>query len=324
MFKNKKKSQSTIDQQNRRQGSREQSPQSRQARGDIYTSDRYTRSKTLSSYAPGINNNRGGDKEIEKSERQRIHRVKARQKQVVTILTILAFLILLIGTIIFNFTSKITVSAVSDDANIVNALSADTYIKQIDSYLGAHPASRLRFSLDLKDMTSSVAEKSPEIKYIKRASFNGLGASNFDVVFRQPIIKWQAGDQTYYVDADGASFQQNMFDEPAIELRDSALVGGLVTDGKVKISRRIMEFSGRLVSGLQQNDYQVEYLSLPEDTTRQIAVKLTGGSTEYIFSIDQSVLQQIDALDQVSNYLSETGGVAQRVDLRVSNKAYLR
>lgn len=312
MFKrNKKSSSSTLS--NRRARTGIDSPFSA-------TSNRFVRSKTLSSYVSGSNTS--SERESEKSERQRIHYVKARQKHVTAILSVLIVLILIMGTIIFNFTSKVTVSAVSSGADIVNAPQSDTYEALIKEYLGSHPSSRLRFTLNLEDLSSYLKAEAPEVKYVKRASFNGIGTSNYDIVFRQPIIKWQAGSQTYYVDAEGVSFQNNMFAEPEIELRDSSMAGGLVTDGEVKISRRILEFSGRLASGIQQQNYQIEYLILPEDTTRQIAVKIIDKPTEFIFSIDHTVTSQVEAMRQVMGYLDETGERPARVDLRVPNRAY--
>ena len=286
------------------------------------TSDKYVRSKTLSSYTPG--SNKGGGHEAEKSERRRVRQVKALQKRVITLLGILVALILLTGTIIFNFTSSVTVSAVSSDADIVNAPNDKTYETLINNYLQSRPSSRLRFSLNLADLSSHLSEDAPEVKYVKRASFNGIGTSNFEIVFREPIIKWQVGEKTYYVDSEGISFQNNMFVAPEIELRDASLAGGLINDNEIKISRRILEFSGKLVSGVHQQNYKVEYLSLPEDTTRQIALKLVDRPTEFIFSIDHPVSQQVDAMRQVVSYMNETGQGPTRIDLRVPNRAYYR
>ena len=286
------------------------------------TSDKYVRSKTLSSYSPG--SNEGGDRESEKSERRRVRRVKALQKRAITVLGVLAILVLFIGTLIFNFTSNVTINAVSASSDIVNAPEKEKYEKLIDSYLGSRPSSRLRLSLDLADLSNFLQNDAPEVKYVKRASFNGLGITNYDIVFREPIIRWQVGDKTYYVDSEGVTFQNNLFASPQIELRDASLAGGLINDGEVKISRRILEFSGRLVSSVHDQNYQVEYLSLPADTTRQIALKTTNRPTEFIFSIDQSVAQQVDAMKQAITYMDETGQGAAIIDLRVPNRAYYK
>ena len=283
------------------------------------TSDKYVRSKTLSSYTPG--SNKSGGHETEKSERRRVRHVKALQKRIITLLGVLVVLILLVGTIIFNFTSNVAISAVSSNADIVNTPNNETYEKLINNYLGSRPSARLRFSLNLGDLSNFIKEDAPEVKYVKRASFNGIGTSNYDIVFRQPVIKWQAGDKVYYVDSEGVSFQNNMFAEPNIELRDASLAGGLINDNEIKISRRILEFSGRLASSVQQQNHQIEYLSLPEDTTRQIALKMINRSTEFIFSIDHPVSQQVDAMQQVISYMDQTGQGASRVDLRVPNRA---
>lgn len=294
----------------------------RQRQVDDVVTTRFTRNKTLSSYAPG--ENRGGVKEGKKSERQRVHRIKSRRKQGVVILTLLVAMILVTAAVICNYTSKVTVSVVSSDANIVNQPNEQIYTKEINQYLQAHPIERFRFALDLKNMNSYLASKTPEVKLIKRASFNGVGTSDFALVYRQPIIKWEVGDNVYYVDQDGVTFKNNVYSDPQIELRDSSLAGGLITDKEVKISRRLLEFSGQLVSAINDKDLTVEYLTLPPDTTRQISVKLADSNTEYVFSIDQSVSLQVDALVQASSYFKAIGQAPERVDLRVPNKAYYR
>ena len=285
------------------------------------SNSRFTRSKTLSSYGSATGRGRENE-DSEQSERQRIHRVKARQKRGVAILGVLLGVTLVVGVALFNFTSKVTTSAVSTQSNIGNSTNNKAYEEIITQYLGSHPSSRFRFTLDLKDMSAYLTSKAPEVKYIKRASFNGIGISNYDLVFRQPILKWQAGQDTYYVDEDGISFQVNLFAEPAIELRDSSLAGGVVDEGGVKISRRILEFAGRLIGAIQQQGNEVEYLFLPPDTTRQIGVKLKSRPTEFIFSIDHSVAGQVDAMRQTITYLDQAGSQPGRVDLRVPDRAY--
>lgn len=288
----------------------------------LSSSGKFTRNKTLTSYYQGSNT--GGNHEIEKSERQRVHRVKARQKQVVTLLTVLVGLIFFVGLMIFNFTSNVTTSAVSDQSNIVNEPDQTVYETTIAEYLGGHPTSRFRFALNLKDLSAYVSDKRPEVKYIKSTSFNGIGTSNFDIVFRQPILKWEVDNQVYYVDSEGVSFKVNVFSDPEIELRDSSLSGGVIKNNQVKISRRILEFAGRLVAEVEGLGHKVEYLALPEDTTRQIAVKLTGRPTEFIFSIDQTVAGQVDAMQQSITYFDQTGQAPVRVDLRVPGRAYYK
>ncbi len=285
-------------------------------------SQRYRKNKTLSSYSGGTN--RGGELEGGRSERQRLHYVKARQKQTIYGLAFFGLIIIVLGIILYNYTARVTMSATSDQLDIVNAPAAARYEDSINKYLANHPAGRLRISLDKKGLERYLEHEHPEVKYVKRTSFNGLGVSNYDLVFREPIIKWQAGEHTYYVDSEGVSFQENIYKEPDINLRDASLGGGTINDGTVKLSRRILEFSGRLATSIQDKGKSIEFLTLPEDTTRQVAVKLVDSPTLFIFSIDQPVEAQVDAMMQASNYFTNAGYQPTRVDLRVPGRAYYK
>ena len=196
------------------------------------------------------------------------------------------------------------------------------YASAIESYYAARPAERFRFLLDHQSLVDHVRAEHPEVADIIMNSGSKPGEATASVLVREPIARWSIDGSFQYVDGNGVVFSRNYFDDPKLQIVDNSGVAS--ADNQLVASNRFLGFIGRVVSKSTSNGLNVQTVTIPALTTRQVAVTMKGSTTEYKLSVDRSAGQQVEDMARVARYLRSNGITPRYVDVRLSGKAFYR
>jgi hypothetical protein len=254
------------------------------------------------------------------SPRTHVHHLALKRQRLglvfVIVLGIASFLFLFL----MQFTAVVTISV--SDTTLSKQVDSDTYIKEVNNYLGIHPFSRLRFVLDqasLKDYLVSVA---PEIANVNSISFAGIGETNISLVMRHPVAGWTINNKEYLVDANGIAFEQNYFTPPSVQIVDNS--GVALQQGTTLASNTFLGFVGRIVAQSKLHGYIVKKAIIPVGTTRQLEIMIQGVVPYVKLSIDRGAGEQVEDMSRALQYLGAHGQSPSYVDVRVSGKAFYK
>ena len=199
------------------------------------------------------------------------------------------------------------------------------YSEQVVNYLNKHPLQRLRFFLNNEQLASYLqAESLAEVKTIVSAQPNSIGSATLAVKMREPIASWLIQGKRQYVDADGVVFARNYFDEPGVQIRDES--NFTHRDGQqvqAVTSRRFLQFIGQAVSYFNSNEYAVQQVIIPADTTRQAIVTLRGGYNIKM-TVDRPAGEQGEDGLRAVRYFERKRIKPEYADVRVSGRAFYR
>lgn len=252
------------------------------------------------------------------SPRTQAHHLAMRRRKIsATLLTVIAITAVL-GFLLSQFTGRVV--AVSGDSAVSRSVDALMYEQAINDYLGANPLERFRFALDMPKLTQYLTQKLPEVENVSSVSMGGIGETNFALIMRRPIAGWTIDSKQYFVDSYGIAFERNYYASPDVEIIDQS--GVSVQKGSAVASNRFLGFVGRVVALSKNSGYTVVQAIIPQDTTRQLEIRIKDVTPLVKLSIDRPAGEQIEDMSRALGYLSSHGLKPGYVDVRVSGKAF--
>lgn len=252
------------------------------------------------------------------SPRMNAHSLRRQRRLITTVL--IASIIGVCG--VFFLVSQFTAGAkVVPRGQVSAAFQAEQYEQAIQQYLGGHPLERFRFALDKQSLTASLQQSHPEIKRVSDLSADGFVGSSFSIEFRTPVVGWTIHDKSYYVDADGITFETNYFTSPSVAVVDNS--GAEVMQGEAVASARLLSFVGRVVAAAQNKAVTIREIEIPEGSTRRITVRVEGKPDVYM-TIDGGVERQVGAMVSTYAYLAQSGESPVYIDVRANGRAFYR
>lgn len=252
-----------------------------------------------------------------RSPRAHAHHLAAHRRMLGTIFIGVFGAICLLAWLLYEFTAGIHVSPTG--GVVVND---DRYDKAINQYLVEHPLERLRVLLNEGTLTEYLAQVTPEVQSVQNGGSAGFATSQFDLVFRKPVVGWLIGTNQYYVDENGVSFQVNYFDQPTVKIIDKS--GVPQTAGTTVASSRFLRFVGQAVTLAKADGITITQAVIPANTTHEIEVNSTGHAYPVKLSLDRPVGEQIEDMQHAIAYFDKRGEQPKYVDVRVSGKAYYK
>jgi hypothetical protein len=310
----RKKQQNTLRRTDRRSRSLARPQQEQFARQYAFRRNR-TLTGSLSSQVTSVNE-QGSEL---KSSRVHAHHLRKRRKHLGLLLCTVAAGMAILGYLIVQSIASVAVES-STGATVQSA----KYEKATQDYLFAHPLERFRFSLNNEQLALYLQEHgSPEVASVSPdLSFAGFGASRLTLTFREPVVAWSTNGSTVYVDGDGVAFDVNYFTTPTVKIIDNT---GIQTEGnKVLASNRFLGFIGQVIGKFKKYDYLATEISLPPNTTHQIAVSLKDVPYVIKMSVDRPVGEQAEDAKRAIVYLENQGIAAEYIDVRVSGRAFYK
>lgn len=273
----------------------------------LETAGTFRRGQTLSSYHKS---------DDETSARQKTHHLNQLRRRLAAICGIFLLSSVLILGILSQFIVSIDISS-----NV--AMNTD-YQPIINEYYDNNPLERFFFLLDPQKLLTFLQQKAPEVQRLNSVSNYGIFSTlHLDIEFRQPVAKWQIGENSYYVDGTGKPFTVNYHSEPAITIVDENNLN--IKLGETTIaSNRFLEFVGRVVSDVRMQGLEVEKATIPVGLSRELDVILKDRTYRFKLSVDRSSAEQAEDIKRIVNYLDARAIAPSYVDLRVKGRAYYR
>ncbi len=252
------------------------------------------------------------------SPRTKAHHLAMRRRKIGGILLVVVAIATIIFGLLMQFTARVSVAV--SDPSISSVIDQTAYDNAINDYLSANPLERLRFALNQGRLSDYLMQKLPEVDGLSGVQFAKIGETNFILTMRRPVAGWTIGNKQYYVDAKGIAFEHNYYANPGVEIVDQSGVG--VQDGLAIASNRFLGFVGKVVAQSKTSGYMVQQAIIPQDTTRELEVKLQNVVPLVKLSVDRPVGDQVEDMSRALHYLASHGINPSYIDVRVSGKAF--
>ncbi len=274
-----------------------------------HISDTFRRNRNLSTVSVAVSAD---------SSRIKVHHLSIKRRKLSFILLISLICIAVLVFIIVNLTASISISISS--ADLIKGVDNTRYTNLIQDYLDINPLGRVRFLLNETGLNDYMTSKAVEIKSVAQHNSVGLGITDFEIDMRKPVASWNINGKIYYVDEDGIAFEINYYSDPAVKIVDNS--GASIEAGQANISKRFLGFVGKVVSLCEKSGYSVTEAILPENTTRQLNIKLKDKSVLVKMTIDRSAEEQVSDMDRAVEHFRLSGKAPQYIDVRVDNKVF--
>lgn len=254
-----------------------------------------------------------------KTERLKAHELHQLRKRVMRILMAVLVLIGILGYLVASYTRTIVVQYSQPDA----VADKQLYAKAIDDYFASHPLERFGFALNHKQFAEELSLAYPEIKSID-ADRSWYGASeSFVLNFRKPILRWDSGGKTFYVDGQGVAFNHDYFGGQYVKVSDQSGISPTDNGGEIA-SNRLIAFLGKMVAAVNAGDKgKVTDIIIPA-STREIDLKLEGRGYVIKTHTDRDPLGQAQDIIATIKWLDDKNIKPEYIDVRVAGKAFYK
>ena len=272
------------------------------------SSTQYRRNQTLS----GVSRTSMAD-----TPRGQAHQLTVQRRKVGGIFAVVLTVVILLAILVSQLMAQVTVNL--STKQLSTSFKGESYEKAVNSYLGLHPAERLRFVLNEDALSTYVAAALPEVKSIKVSGVKDIVDTEFAVTFRQPVAGWQINGNQFYVDDAGIVFETNYYDAPTVQIVDES--GVSPEEGATVAGSRLLGFLGKVVAQAGERGYVVSQAILPAGMTRELDIQLQNVPTRVKLSTDRGAGEQVEDMARAITYLKNKNMAPEYIDVRVSGRA---
>ena len=272
------------------------------------SSTQYRRNQTLS----GVNRTPLAD-----TPRGQAHQLTVQRRKVGGIFAIVLVTVILLAILLSQLMAQVSVT--SSTKQLTTSFKGENYEKEVNNYLGLHPAERLRFALNEDALSTFVSTALPEVQSIKVSGVKDVVDTEFTVTFREPVAGWQINGKQFYVDAAGVVFETNYYGVPGVQIVDES--GVSPEEGTTVAGSRLLGFLGKVVAQAGERGYKVTQAILPAGMTRELDIQLKDIPTRVKLSTDRGAGEQVEDMSRALAYLKSKTLSPEYIDVRVSGRA---
>lgn len=256
-----------------------------------------------------------------KSPRVQKHDLHRHRRKISILLGGVSAVVLILGVLLYHVIGEVRVVSKTQISRSIDTLHYDQLVQQ---YLAIHPLERFRFTINTDGLTRYLQENgAPEIAHISKiVTHDGIGVGLMSIEFRRPVVSWSTNNTERYVDDSGTAFQRNYYPEPSVIVSDQS--GIAVKDSQVLVSNRFLGFMGKVIGQMSQHGHEVESITIPAGTTRQVEVRLKNVGYQIKFSTDRPAGEQSEDAARAIRYVDDQRLAVAYLDVRVSGRAFYR
>jgi hypothetical protein len=222
-----------------------------------------------------------------------------------------------IAIAISQFSGSVVV--VNTDTTLTKPIELQAYQKLFVEYYRKHPLERFRFMTDHARLLAWLQHEMPEVQAVHPAGTQGFGVSRYEIIARTPVAGWVVDDKRYYVDAAGATFTENHYQEPRVSVVDNS--GARVEQGAAIASGRLLSFVGRVIALSSEQGVTIDSIEIPVQSTRLVYLKGKGMPVVRM-TIDRVAAVQVNDMVAALTFLKKAGRAVEYIDVRVEGKAF--
>lgn len=249
--------------------------------------------------------------------RGKVHHLTIQRRKIGSLFALALGAVILLALLLSQLMAQVSVT--SSTKQLSSAFKSENYEKALNTYLGLHPAERLRFALNETALSDFVSASLPEVESVKVSGVKDVIDTQFAVTFRKPVAGWQINGNQYYVDANGVVFETNYYDTPKVQIVDES--GIRPEEGATVAGSRLLGFLGRVVAQAEGRGYTVTQAILPAAMTRELDIQLKDVSTRIKLSTDRGAGEQVEDMTRALVHLKNKGVTPEYIDVRVSGRA---
>lgn len=253
------------------------------------------------------------------SERARIHQLRLLRRKIGIGILIVSICALLGAIGISQYSGSVRI--VNRDTSLARSIDEESYRTLLSAYYRHHPIERFRFVTNYERLSAALQQEAPEIDAVRPAGTAGLAVSRYELVMRRPVASWTVGDKRYYVDAKGATFTRNYYDEPKVSVTDNS--GASVAEGAAIASSRLLSFVGRVVALSSDQGVVIDSIEIPTQSMRQLSLKGKGMPAVRMV-VDREVDVQVNDMVAALRHLKAVKAAPAYIDVRVEGKAFYK
>ncbi len=259
-----------------------------------------------------------------KSPRLKAQELRHHRRKLFGLLVLVLFGGALLLWLLTQFTARI--GTVTFTPAVQKAPDTELYSETIQEYLSGRPIERFQLALRENALTDYVQTKHPEVTRVQIVPNPAIGANNFRISLRQPIVGWTVGGHQYFVDDEGVSFTANYFTTPKVLVEDQSGITPERQETQAIASNRFLSFLGRIVSLTESTGTGiVKKVTIPAGIgSRSIEVQLEGKKYPIRMHIDRDPAAQVEDMRQAVEYFDAAGRTPEYIDIRVKGKAFYK
>jgi len=276
----------------------------------------YRRNRTLTGSRSGQFGSAIENQADIQSPRAAAHQLVMRRRQIGRVFLLIVSGLIAVAVLLWQLIAGFSLYA----ADGVRLDSNQNYSKTVQEYLQRQPQQRFRWTLNEAALTDYVSRIHPEIKSITLSSPDGIASSRLELEMRRPVASWSIQGSDRYVDSSGVAFAVNYYPTPDIQIVDETGIDP--GSGAAVASGRFLGFVGRVMTAAEEWGYNVERVSIPAGTTRQIDVSFKQFNYPVKFSIDRGVAVQVEDMDRSVRHLKSADRNVKHLDVRVGQRAF--
>lgn len=314
------KGNNTADMPSRRREQVTPAPQ-RPSASDLSNRYAFRRNRTLTGSSSASIASSGELNAELRSPRAHVHHLTSLRRRLLGYFSTVALVSFGLYVLVSQLVASATISIAGSGPGLDEA-DRSAYAKTLESYYAARPAERFRFILNTDAVLSHMQVSRPEVDEIRIEPGSKPGEASVVITPRTPIARWSINGANQYVDGDGVVFSKNYFADPELQIVDNSGLGS--SDTRLVASNRFLGFIGRVIAKSATYGLDVDKVTIPALTTRQVAMTLQGQSTEYKLSVDRSAGEQVEDISRITRYLTQANVRPGYVDVRIAGKAFYK
>lgn len=276
---------------------------------DRVSAQAYTRNRTLSAH-----HERPAE---QPSERKQMHALRAHRRKLMRWLAGSVGALAVVIVLMFQFVGELRVETPGKIAPNETA----RYTEVMRDYLAKRPLERLRFWTDEAALYEYFLEHASEVQSVKIAS-GGLGVGTLQISFRQPVVSWSASGKTFFVDAQGVTFEKNYFDAPGVNVEDQSGVSPEM--GQEIINHQFLSFLGQAVALFKEQGVTIQRVVLPDGTVRQAEFFAEQVPYSIKMTVERSAAAQVGQAVYAIRAMGERGVQPVYIDVRVDQRVFYK
>lgn len=198
---------------------------------------------------------------------------------------------------------------------------SEPYLTTVNDYFDKNPLRKSKLFFSSIDLENYVISKHPEVQgFSTNLSF--FTNDTFAVTERQPAFVWQIGNSNYLGDSDGILYDasEGVQTSDLLIFKDQSAIAA--KPGDKVLSKSTLDYVKQINEDLKTYPLKPSYYSVPA-AAREIHIYFEGKPYYVKFSLDRSVVGQLDELKKTYDYITKSNTTVRNyIDLRTEDKAY--
>jgi hypothetical protein len=257
------------------------------------------------------------------SDRLKLHQLNRQRNFFKTILIVSVVLVVLCS---FLVSRSLILADIVLPTEFSGAGKENKKLKKVFfGYINNYPTEALSFTLNEGRAANFLQQNGyPEIKSVA-AKINWIGLSDkIKVEYRSPVAVWSINNKKYYVDREGAVFENYSGVQPKLQIKDTNNYISQLSEKETIASRQFIGYIGKLVGYIEKiNAPEVREIEIPP-ISRQLNIYLKNRDYAVYVNTERSPLEQAIDIKKSTQVIDNKNLKPEYLDVRAEGEAFFK